>query len=517
MGGKIFITDDVEKIFDNTDSEYLTIAFLLAKLDMHYEAKGTSKFPLSSILRLYIFKIIKGFKTYELLTKYLTVHEDEAFQLGVFKNEDNVLEIPPKRTFNHYLQTKISGDQKKQLEKLAGDIMRIANQKGILLDINIAKKAIREKKKNYDREVKETIKFVKNLVYPQINLKIHHNAKFTTKDLLDVLVHVGLTHDFTNNGSYTFKQANPSAISPSGDLMMHHFSKFKSIEEIQNIFDRVLDIIFKFAKKEYNLLNKRKLDIAYDVHKVCYYGKQMSHVMGGEFKDGTSNFFEFLTCSIVVAGKRFILDVIPIHPFDRMENLIEKSLIKIKKKIHINLVYLDRGFDRARIIDTLNKNKVKFLMPKVRTPTVKAWFDKSEGCKSRIVKDFQIGRGKEKVFTNLILVDDESGLKRPFISNWNIAPSIAYRLYGLYSKRWGIEISYRNIEHDFKPRTTSRNYHIRLFYFLFSACLFNLWVLANICIGLLIYGRVPKKPIITAKMFTTILYRIQEDYFDPGG
>ena len=42
----------------------------------------------------------------------------------------------------------------------------------------------------------------------------------------------------------------------------------------------------------------------------------------------------------------------------------------------------------------------------------------------------------------------------------------------MYSKRWGIETGYRNLDHDFKAKTTTRNYHIRLFYFLFSTCYF---------------------------------------------
>ena len=489
---------------------------MIAKLDIPYEDRGNSKFPLSSIIRLYIFKLIKGFKTYELLKDYLLVNEDEAFQLGVFKNGDNILEIPPKRTFNHYLSSKISRDQKREIEKIANEIIWTATTQNKVLDINIVQKTLQERKKNYNQETHEAIKIVKRLVYPKINLKMHHNARFTTKDLLDVLVHVGLNHDFTNNGANTFKETY-GANSPSGDLMMHHFSKFKSIDEIQDIFDNALDTIFNFARKQYNLLNNRKFDIAYDVHEVCYYGKPMPYVCGGKFKDGTSNFLKFLTCSIVVSGKRFILDIIPIHPLNKIDKLLEKSLMKVKNKIKINMVYLDRGFDKASIINVLNKNKIKFLMPKVKTLTVKSWFDKSEGCKARIIPNFKIGGGKEKISAKLILVDDDLGIKRAFISNWDIAPPVAYRLYELYSKRWGIEISYKQIKHDFKPRTTSKNYNIRFFYFLFSACLFNIWVLTNICLGLTIYGKVQKKPIVTTKMFTTILCKIQENYFDPGG
>ena len=62
-------------------------------------------------------------------------------------------------------------------------------------------------------------------------------------------------------------------------------------------------------------------------------------------------------------------------------------------------------------------------------------------------------------------------------------------LYKFYSKRWGIETGYRQIDHDFKAKTTSKNYHIRLFYFLFSVDLYNLWVLVNIVVSMTIYGR----------------------------
>lgn len=153
-------------------------------------------------------------------------------------------------------------------------------------------------------------------------------------------------------------------------------------------------------------------------------------------------------------------------------------------------------------------------MPKIRSETVLAWFDKSEGIESRVIHDFTINKGKiDEAIVNLILVDDELGIKRAFMTNFDIAPCLAYRLYDMYSKRWGIETGYRNLDHDFKPRTTTKNYHIRLFYFLFSCCLYNLWVLVNICVSMTVYGRIKDKPIITAKMFAVILYRVQLDYF----
>ena len=170
----------------------MKVSYILSKLD--FEETIDSKFTFSSIKRLYIFRLIKGIRNYEKLKTYLNEHQEEAFQLGIYKGEDNKLNLLPKRTYNHYL-TKID---KNKLNSIAEKILFLATENKVILDLEIVKKSIREKKKNHDKEIKEAIKLIKKLVYPQIDLKIKSNGKFTTKDLLDVLVHTALTHDFTN-------------------------------------------------------------------------------------------------------------------------------------------------------------------------------------------------------------------------------------------------------------------------------------------------------------------------------
>lgn len=50
------------------------------------------------------------------------------------------------------------------------------------------------------KEIKRITKFLKKKVYPSINLKMHHNSKYSETDFLDLLTYVAITHDFTNNG-----------------------------------------------------------------------------------------------------------------------------------------------------------------------------------------------------------------------------------------------------------------------------------------------------------------------------
>ena len=115
----------------------------------------------------------------------------------------------------------------------------------------------------------------------------------------------------------------------------------------------------------------------------------------------------------------------------------------------------------------------------------------------------------------LAIVNDQEKVKRVFATNLRVTEDNAKILFQEYGKHWGIETSYR-VKQDFKARTTSKKYVVRLFCFMFSACLYNLWILANIMVGLAILKFIPKEPFITAKMFEVMLYTLCF-YLDPGG
>jgi putative transposase len=120
---------------------------------------------------------------------------------------------------------------------------------------------------------------------------------------------------------------------------------------------------------------------------------------------------------------------------------------------------------------------------------------------------------------NLVIVEDEDTngmmVKRAFATNEQFEENdvnLTSRLFLLYGKRWGIETSYRVKKHSYLPKTTSKNYLIRLFYFMFSVLLYNLWILADILIWLAMFGEIKEDHLITSKYFGTVLYTI-----DPGG
>jgi putative transposase len=92
------------------------------------------------------------------------------------------------------------------------------------------------------------------------------------------------------------------------------------------------------------------------------------------------------------------------------------------------------------------------------------------------VLEYLMGRKNfDQVKFKLVIVNDKENMKRVFATNLRITKDNAKLLFQEYGKRWGIETSYR-VKGDFKARTTSKKYVVRLFYFMFSACLYNLWI-----------------------------------------
>lgn len=519
-----YTDEELKKLFVSLGSiKTAKVAFILSKLDfsfIHMEQRD-SKFSPENFVKLYLYKVIKGINTYNNLIKYLSNKNEDALQLGFYKDENNKIILPTKQALNKFFREKFGRDKKIELNTIAKSIIDQAlEQKIVLTDINLVQKVITEnkdklKENKIDKKTEEITKIVKKIIYPQINLKMRGNGKFTSRDFLDTLVYVSFCNLFTTGGAKAFeklnKKLNLNKQTPNGDLMLYHFSKFKSVEEIKGMFEKILDIIFEYTKQNYNLINVRKVNIAYDIHCVPYYGDPNNpFISEGKLDRGTTHFFRFLTCSIVTNG-RFIIDVIPIAKLDNLYELLDKSLERVRKKVRIDKAFFDRGFDKPKFINIIKKNRIKFVMPKIKNNRIKAWMRKSEGCESRVIEKFEFG-SEEKAVVNLIIVNDEKKRKRTFITNFYIPEQLAHYLFSWYSTRWGIETSYRQLEHDFKPKTTSTNYCIRLFYFLFSVCLYNLWVLVNICVSMTLFGRLKDKPIINAKLFTeTLCYIFYDD------
>ncbi len=356
----------------------------------------------------------------------------------------------------------------------------------------------------------------------QLNLKIKPNRRYSQNTYLKLLVHNAITKNYAEGGSADFKHKcnldgmiygfEPSINHcPDGDTLLYHIKKFKE-DELYPVFDAINTGIVRQAIRAGTI--PPMVTVAIDCTDVPYYGKKTDPMVVGKKPDrGTNYSHRYATITIVEGGLRYTLKTLAVSKNDStsMSRVIDKLLIHASKLVKIRYVLLDRGFYSVDVITVIKKHDCKFVMPGKMTPPVEDMVRKHD---VPAMRRYRIGANSKFVYANLVGVNNSEGQKCAFITNiedfkaattlCKIADEIFKVGSPQYSKRWGIETTYRVTKHDFLSKTTSKNPMVRLFYMLLAVCLYNLWQLANI--------RTPELPIqkttkyeSPAKIFGAIL------------
>ncbi|MEF8879596.1 MAG: transposase [Candidatus Thermoplasmatota archaeon] len=490
----------------------ICIAGFLNKLKIHDNENQDYrkiKFTYNSLFRLLIFKKLKKIKYQNQLHRYLKSHPEETLLLGLTN-------IPDRRTIGYFLHHILNDEQRELIDFIVLKVEEISEKFGILFDVQtleperpnkLTKKRNQELQRR--KNTKEVCKLIKKRFSPFIDFKLRHNTVYQKNQFIDLMLHMGMTRDFAENGSKTLNELREDK-SPNADTLLYHIKNHNDLREIQRMYLTLFEILWEMTKQT-NVIDLRKsYDVAIDYTEWFYYGDRSTPmVVGKKPERGTSKCYKFATINIVESGKRFTLLALPVGPFDNKDEILQKLLDYTAKRIKVRRIYADRGFFDSNSIKIFNKFHLKYIMPCTHYSTVKKALDLMSA--PSVVKDFEM----KNITFNMVIVEDEEGNKRAFATNDGYNENdlnLAERLFYLYSKRWGIETSYRVKKHSFLPKTTSRNYLIRIFYFLFSVLFYNLWLLADILIWMSIFGEVGQDHLVTSKYFGTILYNI-----DPGG
>jgi len=466
------------------------------------------RFSYTSLIKLVLYQKLKGLKFQTRIVRYLKRHPADKFKLGFSQTPD--------QTTISYFLNRILGDQTKELiEFTVTKIEEISEKFGILLDIKTLEpekptKPTKERNQRLQKnnKNKEICRIIKRRLSPFINFHQHHNVIYTKQDLINLLVYLAKTQLCAEQGAESYKQKQRHG--PAGKTILYHLKKYKDIREIQRMFEVLYEIIWDIARQN-NLFNPRKrLDLAIDYTDLLYYGnRQTPMVVGTKPKDGTDSCYRYATINIVEGGKRFTLLALPVSALDDKARILARLLLYALKRVKINKVHMDRGFFDSKSISVLNHLGIRWLMPGQRNFAIRRTMEVMPA--PSVVTDFKM----KNVCFNLCIGIGRNGKKQVFATNIkfnNDDAKFINWLFNVYNKRWGIETSYRVKKHSFLPRTTSKNYIIRLFYFLFSVLLYNLWILVNILIWLFIHGSIGIKPLVKALAFSDALLSI-----DPGG
>jgi len=231
---------------------------------------------------------------------------------------------------------------------------------------------------------------------------------------------------------------------------------------------------------------KKKCD---DVDRIVHSKKQY----------GTHCFHRVLSADIV-GDEKFTVYFEPILT-DYDQGKIPLSLIKnVKRTIRIKAMLMDRGFFQAVTIARLYEHHVPFVIRAIRTKQVKRYLqDFKKNHRVWQVYEYEFNktahgwsdRRGTRVKTTLVVVDssvaegipvesyDEDDRYFLFITNLPVdSQDTAFQLARDFRKRWCIETGYKT-KKQFRGKTCSLSYAVRLFLILLSFVLYNIWICIN--------------------------------------
>lgn len=352
------------------------------------------------------------------------------------------------------------------------------------------------------------LRTVTRTVYPELDLDLSHNATYDQPEFLDLLTHISLTGAFANSGAKTRQLRDGDSASLRSDrrsgLAKQLGWQLRTLDraQIQSQFDAVFDQIRSLATQA--RLFSGKVSLAIDEHDWLFYGDAETEMVTHTNPDrGTDLAFTFLTACVVSRECRLTVSVVPLGPDTDIGQAIIQLLGPLTDWLDIHRVYLDRGFYEVRVLQALEAVDLDYVVRARQFPSL------AEGpVATTVEEDYEMGGSRPPyetvTLTRVAVPHAHTPAKQTyFVTNVDVTESTASGLADQYRRRWGIETSYRVIG-DFLAKTTSKSYSVRLFYFLFAVTLYNLWVLVNALVTVVIEVNMDR-PVITSRVFGWVL------------
>ncbi|MEW6571994.1 MAG: hypothetical protein AB1390_12650 [Nitrospirota bacterium] len=259
--------------------------------------------------------------------------------------------------------------------------------------------------------------------------------------------------------------------------------------EFEKGFDASLDShnVYRYTKIKDSMKRKRKCD---DIQKV----------VGTKPKNGCYYAHQYMTIKAVNGDFNPTLDTTPVLPFtNRVKpewGLIHNA--ERKTKAEIDCLLGDGDLDNVDTINMCYGENKHFIFRADRDAKVqKIIREKCSGIWYHIEYGYTKGEGNHKAQYNLVIIDVNLlkmyNVEMPLMDKkekylvyaTDLAPrrdesdmDFCISLVKRHKKRWGIETGYRD-KIEFRAPTHALSYSVRLFFFLLSVILYNLWVEVN--------------------------------------
>ncbi|WP_248898359.1 transposase [Haloplanus halobius] len=356
-----------------------------------------------------------------------------------------------------------------------------------------------------ESEIIQTTRLARDHAFGYFESDRAANASYEDTRFFELQTFMGMVRCGTAQGAARFQYRRGEQYGPHGDTHLRAVKQFES-EELVDGFNETTDRLLSVIASEASF--RRPVTVAIDITTIPYYGDVEEMPMVSGTKDGEGRAFKFATLSIVGWNIPLVLAVEPVressawdeNPPNQIHRIVRRLVRRAKEQVPIETVLCDREFDSMRVFQTLSNLDVNYLIPKRITSSEREVIERIEEDDQEVAVEsasVHVEAGSHPM--RFLYVPSTSGEGTTvFATNLRVGPDEAETFCRRYSRRWQIENEYKSIKGDFLAKTSSKDYRVRLFYFVFAVLLYNIWRLTDFLLKAGVDDEMDYAPVLTA-------------------
>lgn len=459
----------------------------------------------------------------------------------------DVNNLPSASTFKPCRVNKRFSELEQTLSRGAENIQHIAAERGAPIghpvDMEGYSKAptSNPSQRSIDRKLrrqgKKVLKEVERTVFPSISLPRPDGAIYDDDELLTLETTAAITNSAANqSGEQLADMKSPDPApddpfykdGPTGETLLTSVKNL-SVDEIAEQINHGLQKTYTRARPKLEQLDNFDTDVmvALDVTYIGYWadGNEIEWLQGAPPNKEYDKCFKFATAAIVGQHSHFTVAALPLgspgyadndaYPAETDQSYyigdVTRQLLDIASEhVNIRMVVADREFYSADVVDAIESENLRYIIPAPKRKRLKRYCDDFEELKRGyadeqdnealyVEQDYALhgpvkhGRSNTRQSTSLVILPPEEhdpahvrGEPQPFITNITSVSDqtpldrrSAKRRIERYSNRAAIENTYTSIK-ECAAKTTSREIEVRWFHFGFTCIIYNLWLLVDL-------------------------------------
>mgnify|MGYP000014703099 FL=1 len=473
-------------------------------LEDGYPEWHPASYPFHGMLKLFVYLEVTG-DSYRSLTR----HPELADVFGLDQ-------IPNESVISRTWRNRFNDDVRGYITASAHCLVKEIHNEGLSVPEVRPLEEVKQSSEEPPEAPDDTIEFSDKEIYRTTRLAREHgfgsfdseraqNTTYEDTRFFELQTFIGMVGCGTPQGAARFKFRRGKEYGPHGDTHLRAVKQFDP-ERLLDGFQQATGQLLSVIQSESSF--RRPVTVAIDITTIRYFGNVEGMPMVSGTKDGEGRAFKFATLSIVGWNIPLILAVEPVressswdqNPPNRVHRVVRRLVRRAQEHVPIEMVLCDREFDSKAVYQTLSNLNVNYLIPKrIHSAERENIETMDEDGQEVAVESASIHVDHGSHAMQFLYVPSTKGEGTAvFATNLSVGPKKAETFCRRYSRRWQIENEYKSIKNDFLAKTSSKDYRVRLFYFVFAVLLHNIWRLTDFLLKIGVGGEMDYAPVLTA-------------------